>query len=94
MTVSATLTNNKALTVVGEPRILLIRWRGVMGTIISFPESRRCHNSQANAERHGPAMIIILPVIRIERYVDEPTTRLTAGPPAPSRKRRRRTTRS
>jgi hypothetical protein len=65
-----------------------------MGTIISFPESRRGHDSQASAERHGPATIIILPVVRIERYVDEPSTRLTAGPPTPSRKRRRRTTRS
>ena len=65
-----------------------------MGTVISFPESRRCYDSQASAQRHGPATIIILPVIRIERYVDEPSTQLAGGPPAPSRKRRRRTTRS
>ena len=65
-----------------------------MGTIVSFPESRRCHDSQASAVRQEPATIIILPVIRIERYVDEPSTQLAGGPPAPSRKRRRRTTRS
>ena len=65
-----------------------------MGTVITFPESRRYDDCRASSVRNEPATIIILPVIRIERYVDEPNTRLAGGPPAPSRKRRRRTTRS
>ena len=43
-----------------------------MGTVISFPGARRSDESRASEEHHGPATIIILPVIRIERYVDEP----------------------
>jgi hypothetical protein len=65
-----------------------------MGTIITFPESRRYDDCRANTERNGPATIIILPVIRIERYVDEPTEKLPDTPSAPGRKRRRRSTRS
>jgi hypothetical protein len=65
-----------------------------MGTIITFPESRRYDDCRANTERNGPATIIILPVIRIERYVDEPTDKLPDTPSAPGRKRRRRSTRS
>jgi len=65
-----------------------------MGTIISFPEARRSDDGRAATELNGPATIIILPVIRIERYVDEPTEKLPASPRTSGRKRRRRSTRS
>ena len=63
-----------------------------MGAVIRFPLEER----MADGRRVGlsePASIIILPVIRIERHVDEPT-----GSPGPGksagRRRRRRATRS
>jgi hypothetical protein len=62
-----------------------------MATVITFP-TERCARS-VNVDRRGePATIIILPVIRIERYEEpalqpEPTT-------ATGRKRRRRSPRS
>lgn len=61
-----------------------------MGTIITFPEARRAEECRASTEHNGPATIIILPVIRIERYVDEPTEKLPEAPRAAGRKRRRR----
>ncbi|MFO1100270.1 MAG: hypothetical protein U1E81_18910 [Xanthobacteraceae bacterium] len=65
-----------------------------MGTVISFPGARRSDESRASEEHHGPATIIILPVIRIERYVDEPKVKAPASPRSAGRKRRRRSSRS
>jgi hypothetical protein len=65
-----------------------------MGTIITFPGARRSDDGRASTECNGPATIIILPVIRIERYVDEPTEKLPETRRAGGRKRRRRSTRS
>jgi hypothetical protein len=67
-----------------------------MGTVISFPAvERTVRASRAIADKSESATVIILPVIRIERYVDEPIggfeprARSNAG-----RRRRRRATRS
>lgn len=58
-----------------------------MGTIITFPESRRYSECAMRAE---PATIIILPVIRIERFSDDPADGFD-GPSKPGRKRPRAT---
>jgi hypothetical protein len=67
-----------------------------MGTVISFPAvERTARASRASVERPESATVIILPVIRIERYIEEPTD--TVAPEAssgPRRRRRRRATRS
>jgi len=39
-----------------------------MGTVISFPFPKPSYNRPAETGRHGPATIIVLPVIRIERW--------------------------
>jgi hypothetical protein len=61
-----------------------------MGTIIEFPAGRRQGSSDA-APPAGKGMVLILPVIRIERETDE--TSGGGGPEqgaAPGRRRRRR----
>lgn len=66
-----------------------------MGTLVSFPERRRItRDAQANNGHRGSATIIILPVIRIERYGEDPSEGVSAGHVAAGRKRRRRATRS
>ncbi len=65
-----------------------------MGTIIEFPAdaaSRRLGSTVDGATQEGKAMVLILPVIRIERQVEE--TSGGRGPEegtAPGRRRRRR----
>lgn len=65
-----------------------------MGTIVEFPAdaaSRRAGPGMEIAPRAGTATILILPVIRIERYADE--TSGGSGPEegtAPGRRRKRR----
>jgi hypothetical protein len=67
-----------------------------MGTVISFPALRRgTRASASSARRSEPATVVILPVIRIERYVEPPL--LECEPEAsrgPRRRRRRRANRS
>jgi len=61
-----------------------------MGAVIRFPLEER----MADGRRVGltePASIIILPVIRIERHVDEPTGSPGAGKSSGRRRRRRAT---
>ena len=66
-----------------------------MGTIIEFPAdaaSRRLDSSMDGAPRQGMGIILILPVVRIEREPDQ--TNGGSGPEegtAPGRRRRRRT---
>ena len=66
-----------------------------MGTIIVFPAdaaSRRPASTMDGAPREGMGIILILPVVRIERDTDE--TSGGRGPEegtAPGRRRRRRT---
>jgi len=67
-----------------------------MGTVIRFPGERRSPEGGAAVTEHRrSAMIMILPVVRIERSTETPTDRL--GPDrnsASGRKRRRRSTRT
>jgi hypothetical protein len=63
-----------------------------MGTIIEFPAdaaTRRPVSSVDNAPRKS-ATVLILPVIRIERYAEEPAGRGPAEGTAPGRRRKRR----
>ena len=66
-----------------------------MGTIIEFPAdaaSRRLDSTMDGAPREGMGIILILPVVRIEREPDR--TSGGSGPEegtAPGRRRRRRT---
>jgi hypothetical protein len=65
-----------------------------MGTIIEFPAdaaARRLGSTMDGAASEGTGTVLILPVIRIEREVDE--TNGDRGPEAgaaPGRRRRRR----
>ena len=65
-----------------------------MGTVIEFPAdaaSRRLGSTVDDVTRHAKGTVVILPVIRIERQVDE--TSGDRGPEqgtAPGRRRRRR----
>ncbi len=66
-----------------------------MGIVVTFPESRRLLRcAHVGGTQGASATIIILPVIRIERYTDEPSDGRSAGPNASGRKRRRRAARS
>jgi hypothetical protein len=67
-----------------------------MGAVISFPVvARTARSLRLVVGKSESATVIILPVVRIERYIDEPTGGY--GPEAsssPRRRRRRRATRS
>jgi hypothetical protein len=64
-----------------------------MATVITFPMDR-CGRSAGAADRGtGSASIIILPVVRIERY-DEPALKPEPTTASGGRKRRRRSPRS
>jgi hypothetical protein len=57
-----------------------------MGMVIGFPEHGRAVRQGRLITRPESATVIILPVIRIERYSDEPS----ADTASPSQRRRRR----
>jgi hypothetical protein len=62
-----------------------------MGTVISFPE--QVHGVRIGAADDGqgePATVIILPVVRIERYADDPAAGAESGSRSGSRSGRRR----
>jgi hypothetical protein len=62
-----------------------------MGTIIEFPASRRLGSTRNGAPREGMGIVLILPVVRIEREPDK--TSGGRGPEqgtAAGRRRRRR----
>ena len=67
-----------------------------MGTVISFPAvEQTARASRSIAGQSESATVIILPVIRIERYVNEPTGSFEPdASSSPRRRRRRRATRS
>jgi len=68
-----------------------------MGVVISFSAvGRAARSSRSTIGRPESATVIILPVVRIERYVDEPTGGVEAPEASngPRRRRRRRATRS
>jgi hypothetical protein len=66
-----------------------------MGTVIRFPEPDNGErNPRALVGQSEPAMVIILPVVQIERYEDDPPGHEEpASRPATRRRRRRRGTR-
>jgi hypothetical protein len=64
-----------------------------MGVVIVFPKDRTAYRGQgAMSDRH--CEVVILPVIRIERYEDKPLLRPDAGARIPGGRRRRRASRS
>lgn len=64
-----------------------------MGIVIEFPAPGGAgRRGGLHGVRPEPATVIILPVIRIERYAEEPTER--AGTRSQRRRRRRRASRS
>jgi hypothetical protein len=89
------VNQNKSLIVVGgQTADAFDPLEGGMGTVITFPESRRYGDCRVSLDRNEPATIIILPVVRIERYVDAPKDSGSGDRPSSPRKRRRRTSRS
>jgi hypothetical protein len=63
-----------------------------MGTLVRFPEGMRvARSSGAATPKANSATVIILPVIRIERYEDEPMLRDSNRS---QRRRRRRVSRT
>jgi hypothetical protein len=69
-----------------------------MGTLIRFPEQALGMRLEARGgSGREPATVIILPVVRIERYGGEPgadAEPATGAPSRPGRKRRGRVSRS
>ena len=64
-----------------------------MGTIVSFPEARSV-SRESVAAQVGSATVIILPVVRIERYDEGPSGDVEPSTSASGRKRRRRASRT
>ena len=65
-----------------------------MGTVINLSDRRPATRTNDNVDRHaGAATVVILPVIRIERYDDAPA-RSVGTRATPVRRRRRRASRS
>jgi hypothetical protein len=63
-----------------------------MGTVIGFPEHGRTTRDSRLIAGAGSATVIILPVIRIERYTDQPSEETVTR--SQRRRRRRRVSRS
>ena len=61
-----------------------------MGTIITFPAERCSVGTGLTDARGDGASVIILPVIRIERYGESPSDGLEPTSSSPRRKRRKR----
>ncbi len=62
-----------------------------MGIVISFPAvERTARGSGSTADRSRSASVVILPVIRIERYVEEPAGSCQPETARSPRRRRRR----
>jgi hypothetical protein len=66
-----------------------------MGTVINFPQVRQTAGDGRQASPGAGAVIMILPVIRVERLEEQPPDEVSTGPTtAPGRRRRRRARRS
>lgn len=63
-----------------------------MGTVVTFPEARSARGGIAAPA--GSATVIILPVVRIERYDDGPPGDVEPSNSSSGRKRRRRASRT
>jgi hypothetical protein len=64
-----------------------------MGTVVTFPEARSGMRDGSDPST-GSATVIILPVVRIERYDDGPSDDIEPSSSSPGRKRRRRASRT
>jgi hypothetical protein len=64
-----------------------------MGIVVTFPEARSAARDGI-IPAAGSATVIILPVVRIERYDDDPPRHIEPSSSPPGRKRRRRASRS
>ena len=64
-----------------------------MGTVVTFPAARSGVRDSI-LPQVGSATVIILPVVRIERYDDDPPGHAEPSSSSPGRKRRRRATRT
>jgi hypothetical protein len=64
-----------------------------MGILVTFPAARPVARD-AIAPQAGSATVIILPVVRIDRYDDDPPGHVEPSSSSPGRKRRRRASRS
>ena len=60
-----------------------------MGTLVQFPKDRRVERAGTRLEASESAVVLVLPVIRIERTPDHPGSEPDADS-ASGRKRRRR----
>jgi hypothetical protein len=66
-----------------------------MGTVISFPAvGRAAQGSRPSAAKSVSATVVILPVVRIERYTEGPAGDFQPETGSPRRRRRRRASRS
>jgi hypothetical protein len=63
-----------------------------MGIVVTFPAARS--GRDGIALQAGSATVIILPVVRIERYDDDPPGHAEPSSSSPGRKRRRRASRT
>jgi hypothetical protein len=61
-----------------------------MGTVITFPAERRSLGTGLTDADGDGASVIILPVIRVERYADNPADGVEPGTTSPRGKRRKR----
>ena len=62
-----------------------------MGSVVKFPEtSRVVPDENGVTDQPWSAIVIILPVVRIERYYDTPSDGFSVGSGTPSGRRRRR----
>jgi hypothetical protein len=64
-----------------------------MGIVVTFPAARSAARDDV-APQAGSATVIILPVVRIERYDDDPPGHAEPSNSPAGRKRRRRASRS
>jgi hypothetical protein len=67
--------------------------KGSMGTVVTFPEARSVARDAVEPPA-GSATVIILPVVRIERYDDGPSGDVEPSSSSRNGKRRRRASRS
>jgi hypothetical protein len=60
-----------------------------MGTVITFP-AERCSVGTALTEGHDGGSVIILPVVRVQRYDEAPSDGFEPSSSSPRGKRRKR----
>jgi hypothetical protein len=75
----------------GAGRVFYRSREEAMGSVVKFPElSRAVRDENAVVDQPWSATVIILPVVRIERYYDAPSDGLSVSSGTPSGRRRRR----